>query len=124
MGVAGGGSLLQNNLMETTILTLTVDDLIVRACDMFERTECEKVLYQVVGWRIEPRDNILWLLCHKGFEKVATHYMNCYPLLSDEEFFLDCIVKEREIFLKNALSDQFFDLDFMDDMKVINQILA
>ena len=98
---------------DARIKQFAIDDLIVKICLYFEKKECERLLFDVVGWNYEPRGNILKILCEKGFEKIATIYMSNYPMLSDEEFFFECIAEEREIFLKCALTDQFFDLDYM-----------
>jgi hypothetical protein len=94
-----------NNNEELQIKQFTVDELISKVCDYFEKKECERICYIIMGWRVEPRGNILNLLCTRGMERVATHFMNSYPMLSDEEFFLDCITEERQLFLKNALFD-------------------
>jgi hypothetical protein len=50
--------------------------------------------------------------------------MNDYPALSDEEFFLECVNEERVHFLKHALSEQFFDLGYMHNERVIEWIVA
>jgi len=49
--------------------------------------------------------------------------MNDYPMLSDEEFFLECVIEERQHFLKHALNQQFFDLDYMHNERVIRWIV-
>jgi hypothetical protein len=49
--------------------------------------------------------------------------MNDYPSLSDEEFFFDCINEERMHFLKHPLQEQFFDLDYMHNERVIRWIV-
>jgi hypothetical protein len=49
--------------------------------------------------------------------------MNDYPNLSDMDFFLDCVNEERAHFLKHALYDQFFDLDFMHNERTIRWIV-
>jgi hypothetical protein len=49
--------------------------------------------------------------------------MNDYPQLSDEEFFLDCMYEERAHFLKHALFEQFFDLDYMHNERAIRWIV-
>jgi hypothetical protein len=49
--------------------------------------------------------------------------MNAYPMLGDEEFFLSCITEDRQLFLKNALFDQFFDLDFMHNQRALRWIV-
>lgn len=77
----------------------------------------------VMRWKCDPRGNILELLCSRGMERVATHFMNMYPMLSDEEFFLSCITEERQLFLKNALFDQFFDLDYMHNQRALRWIV-
>ena len=85
--------------------TFTVDELIQKISDCFDRKETERIFYQVLTWKVPPLGNILKKLCELGQERVATHFMNDYPGLSDEEFFLDCVNEERAHFLKHALSD-------------------
>lgn len=43
--------------------------------------------------------------------------------MSDEEFFLDCVADQREVFMKAALKDQFFDLDYMHNERAIRWII-
>ena len=45
--------------------------------------------------------------------------MRFYPNLSSEEFFYECITEERQYFVKHALFEQFFDLDYMHSKRVI-----
>lgn len=58
---------------------LAVDDVIGKVCEHFDKKSGEPLLKRVVGWKQEPRSNILKLLCEKGYERIATQYMSMYP---------------------------------------------
>ncbi len=59
--------------------TFTIDELIQKVSDYFDRKESEKIYFQILSWKIQPAGNILKRLCELGQERVATHFMNDYP---------------------------------------------
>jgi hypothetical protein len=91
----------------------TIDGLIARVNECFDKKEAERIYHKVLVWNFDVKENILMQLCELGYERVATNFMNHYPEHSDFNFFLYCIENERIHFIKNALSQQFFDLDYM-----------
>lgn len=67
---------------------LAVDDVADRIVKCFDRKESERLLFEVLSWGLEPRENLLLQLCEAGHERVAAHFMNNYPHLSDIQFFI------------------------------------
>ncbi len=76
-----------------------------------------------MSWRIESEDNTLKLLCDVGHERVAARFMDNYYKFSNYEFFFDCVINEKQYFLKNALRKQYFDTDYMHNEKLTNWLM-
>lgn len=79
----------------------------------FDFHDAEKILETIMGWKIESKDNTLQLLCEVGHERVAAKFMDHYFHFSNYEFFFECVVNEKQYFLKYALRNQYFDTDYM-----------
>ena len=63
-------------------------------------------------WRIHTEENILKILIDLGHERVAVIFMDDFHYHSTWDFFWHCIINEKQLFLKHALREQYFNLDY------------
>jgi len=57
-----------DEMSETEFQTrkFSIDELIQKINDCFDRKETERLYFQILSWKITPNGNILKLLCELG----------------------------------------------------------
>jgi hypothetical protein len=68
-------------------------------------------------------ENLLATALKLGFENLAFLQAEQYMEVFNYDFFLWCVAHCKDIFLKKALHEQYFDLSVMNDQRTITYLI-